>query len=71
MLGDFFEGSVAGLDIEEVYDSQFDAEPDAVNDVVFPVDVLEGDGIDLDFMVSGSSLGGGSNRDRGVDLRIG
>ena len=47
VLSDFLEWGVAGLDVEEVDDSEFDGEPDAVNDVVLPANVVEGDGVDV------------------------
>jgi len=47
VLGDFLEGGVACFDVEEVDDGEFDGEPDAVEDVVFPAEVVEGDGVDV------------------------
>ena len=47
VFGDFLERGVAGLDVEEVDDGELDAEPDAVEDVVFPGEVVEGDRVDV------------------------
>jgi len=38
VLRDFLEGSVTGFDVEEVDDCEFACEPDAVEDVVLPLD---------------------------------
>jgi hypothetical protein len=44
---DFLKGSVACFDVEEVDDCELHGEPDAVEDVVFPAEVVEGDGVDV------------------------
>ena len=41
------ERGVAGLDVEHVDDDELDGEPDAVDDVVLPADVADGDGVDV------------------------
>ena len=47
VLGDLLERGVACFDVEEVDDCEFHGEPDAVEDVVFPAEVVEGDGVDV------------------------
>jgi hypothetical protein len=47
VLGNLLEGSVAGLDVEEVDDDELDRKPDVVHDVVFPLDVTQSDGVDI------------------------
>ena len=47
VLGDFFEGRVSGLDVKEIDDGEFNSEPDAVEDVVLPGEVIEGNWIDV------------------------
>jgi hypothetical protein len=47
VLGNLLEGSVAGLDVEEVDDHELDRKPDVVHDVVFPLDVTQSDGVDI------------------------
>jgi hypothetical protein len=38
VLRDFLKGSVAGLNVEEVDDGKFDGKPDAVEDIILPLD---------------------------------
>jgi len=47
VLGHLLERSVAGFDVEEVDDAEFESEPAAVNDVVFPADLAKSDGVDV------------------------
>lgn len=47
MFGDFLERSVACLDVEKVDDGKLDCEPDNVEDVVFPAQVVEGNRVDV------------------------
>ena len=47
VLGNFLEWGVACFDVEKVDDCEFHGEPDAVEDVVFPAEVVEGDGVDV------------------------
>ncbi len=47
VLGDFLERRVARLDVKEIDDCELDAEPNAVEDVIFPGQGVEGDGIDV------------------------
>ena len=47
MAHNLLERSVAGLDVEHVDDNEFDGEPDAVDDVVLPADVADGDGVNV------------------------
>jgi hypothetical protein len=47
MFGDFLERSVTCLDVEEVHGCEFDRQPDAVEDVVFPAQVVECNWVDV------------------------
>lgn len=47
MLGNFFQRSVSRLDVEDVDHDKFDGEPDAVDNVVLPADVSQGDWVDV------------------------
>jgi len=47
VLDDFLERSVSGLDVEEVDDHKLETEPAIVDDVVFPVELVESDGVDV------------------------
>jgi len=47
VLCNLLERGVLGLDVEEVDDGQLDSEPAAVDDVVLPLDGVEGDGVDV------------------------
>jgi hypothetical protein len=46
-LRDFLERSITGFDEEEVDDTDFEGEEDAVADVVLPLECFEGDGVDV------------------------
>ena len=43
----FFESSALGLDGVEVHEDGLEAVPDGVDDVVLPVEGIEGDGVDV------------------------
>ena len=45
--GGLFEGSALGLDRIEVHEDGLEAVPDGVDDVVLPVEGIEGDGVDV------------------------
>lgn len=47
VLGNFLERGVAGLDVELPDDEEFETEPDAVDDVVSPLDAAQSDGVDV------------------------
>ena len=47
VLRNLLERGVAGLDVEEVHDDEFDHDPDIVHDVVLPSNVLQGNGVDV------------------------
>src|SRR5690606_41953650 len=47
VLCNLLERRVARLDEEEVHDRQLDRKPDAVDDVVLPSDLIEGNGVDV------------------------
>jgi hypothetical protein len=47
VLSNLLEGSVAGLDVEEVDDDKLDRKPDVVHDVVLPFDVTQSDRVDI------------------------
>jgi hypothetical protein len=47
VLNDFLKRSVACLNVEEVYRDQFDTEPTAIEDVVFPSKGVKGDRVDV------------------------
>lgn len=47
VAGNLLERGVLGLDVEEVDNDEFHSEPDAVDDVVLPADVVEGNGVDV------------------------
>lgn len=47
VASNFFERGVLGLDIEEVDDDEFESEPDAVDNVVLPLDGVQSDGVDV------------------------
>ena len=47
VLDYFLERSVSGLDVEEVDDHKLETEPAIVDDVVFPVELVESDGVDV------------------------
>jgi hypothetical protein len=68
VLGDLLEGSVAGLDVEEVDSGQLDGEPYAVEDVVFPSEVVECDGIDVLVEEDCEGLIFGTVREEGGEL---
>lgn len=47
MLRNLFKRGVARLDVEEVNHDKLHGNPHIIDDVVLPVDVIEGDGIDV------------------------
>ena len=47
VLNNFLKRSVACLNVEEVNRDQFDAEPTAIEDIVFPSKGVKGDRIDV------------------------
>lgn len=47
VLGDFLEWRLSGLDVEEPNDRKLNSQPAAVEDVVFPADVLEGNWVNV------------------------
>lgn len=47
VLGNLLERSVAGLDVEEVDNDELDSDPDVVDNVVLPGDVLERNRVDV------------------------
>jgi hypothetical protein len=47
VLGDFFKRSVTGFNVEEPNNNEFDAEPGAVEDIVFPAEMVKSNGVDV------------------------
>lgn len=47
VLRDFFQGCVAGLNVEEIYDDKLKSKPSAVEDVILPANMIECDRIDI------------------------
>lgn len=47
VLSDFLEWSMSGLNVEEPNDRKLNSQPAAVEDVVFPTDVLEGNWVNV------------------------
>ena len=47
VASNFFERRVLGLDVEEVDNDEFESEPDAVDNVVLPLDGVQSDGVDV------------------------
>jgi hypothetical protein len=47
VLDDFLKRSVARFNVEEIDCGQFDAEPTAIEDVVFPSKGIKGDRVDV------------------------
>ena len=47
VASNFFKRGVLGLNVEEVDDDEFETEPDAVDNVVLPLDVAQSDGVDV------------------------
>jgi hypothetical protein len=47
MLDNLLQRSISRLDIELPHNEEFKQYPDAVEDVIFPLEMIEGDGIDV------------------------
>ena len=47
VLGHLFQGGVLGLNEEEVDDGKLETEPDTVEDVVLPAEVVKGNWVDI------------------------
>ena len=47
VFGNFFQRRIPGLNEEEVDDNQFESEPDTIENIVLPTDVVESDRVDI------------------------
>lgn len=47
VLCNLLEGRVLDLDIKHIHDKQLEGDPAVVDDVVFPADCAESDGVDV------------------------